>query len=364
MDLTRTEATEASLSGGRKTKKLKANPNDACKRMRKHRLARRNEMETLRRKVVTLGKKLEKLQTDPNRPLAASPYAMATQVLMKNHDALRKETQEAYRIVRRLHPWVVSQVVATETSQAYIHATLVSEAVTRRYSLAWISERVLNTALAAVHRADIAPWEDDYVHVRVRGSSDDRRSLEAIDVQSKFVVFANMETVVAAYWNMFSTSSPMHTSTVIEAVDDDLMYIAQVYHVSKSKQFYIARRFHYDDRVIITQTAVPMDEKFPMTQDECRASGFGWVVFEPVSDSVTLCRRISHFTAPRSMEGPVSLPEMAGMLYQPQTSPQSMITRCQQVFESVLVDQRNYIRRACELSLLSNAPTTESAAAA
>ncbi|KAH9081357.1 hypothetical protein LEN26_021348 [Aphanomyces euteiches] len=79
---------------------------------------------------------------------------------------------------------------------------------------------------ATVHRADIAPWEDDNVHVRVRGSSDDRRSLEAIDVQSKFVVFANVETVVAAYWNLFSTSSPMHTSTVIEAVDDDLMYIA------------------------------------------------------------------------------------------------------------------------------------------
>ncbi|KAH9076847.1 hypothetical protein Ae201684P_010778 [Aphanomyces euteiches] len=68
---------------------------------------------------------------------------------------------------------------------------------------------------------------------------------------------------------------------------------------------------HENDRITITQTGIALDKRFPFQDGENRTNGISWIVFQHVTDRLTLVRWSVLNFCPVNAKGALPLREVA-----------------------------------------------------
>ncbi|CAK4695119.1 unnamed protein product [Aphanomyces euteiches] len=88
----------------------------------------------------------------------------------------------------------------------------------------------------------------------------------------------NTRAVADVIWNLNVRSSPQHAVQAIDMVHDHLLYISMDYGPLKYKFLQLAAMFELDGRIVITNSTIAFDERFPMVDGESRIHGYAWYV--------------------------------------------------------------------------------------
>ncbi|CAK4077924.1 unnamed protein product [Aphanomyces euteiches] len=324
-------------------------------RMQKHRDGLRNETKQLREEVRVLEARLELLKATPNgRKRPASVSKCANQVLMDRLAQLRSKTTKWNTLAHRLYAWVELQQPkeGLRHKMPWMESALLVDLESRRYGYQWLSEKAFHTAQNAFPPDVFGNSVEDMINVTAHLGEDDHGiSWEAVEGHSQYTVATNYVNVAQALWDTLLQSSPMHTSRVVEEVDQHrLLYVCHELNIGDLKQLYIAARFEDNGRIIITQTTIATDDRFPIRNGECRSHGFGWTIVEPITATTTRLRRSFLHTPPTSSHGVLTLDEMARLNhidnYQALTRG-AIIAQLQAMIEESFVAQRAHIRRLC-----------------
>ncbi|CAK4477981.1 unnamed protein product, partial [Aphanomyces euteiches] len=137
--------------------------------------------------------------------------------------------------------------------------------------------------------------------------------IRAIEYHLQFTIFANFENVAKTWWFDLLEASPLVVSTVLDAIGEHIIYVSQEHSSLKYTRLCLAGIVMDEekDRITITQTGIATDDRFPFQDGESRSNGFQWVVFQHVTDNLTLVRWSLLNFCPVNAKGPLSLSEMA-----------------------------------------------------
>ncbi|CAK4535807.1 unnamed protein product, partial [Aphanomyces euteiches] len=184
---------------------------------------------------------------------------------------------------------------------------------------------------------------EDYVEVKLHLDEDDHGTcIHAVECHVQFTIDANFENIV-------------------EKFKENIMYVSQEHTRAKVKRLTIAGAFMDEekDRITITQTGIALDERFPFVEGENRSNGMQWVVFQHITDRLTLVRWTIVNFCPVNANGPLSLSEVAEFLQYrvyPNDSEESLLVKIQSGFDNILTNLRDQFRHRCSRFKLE--PTT------
>ncbi|CAK4398741.1 unnamed protein product [Aphanomyces euteiches] len=129
---------------------------------------------------------------------------------------------------------------------------------------------------------------------------------------SQFTVFGNYSDVAQACWD---TLLQELSSTVIDKIHDDLVYFYIEYGPMKTKLLRLAGMFRLKNRIVITQTTIAYDERYPMKEQESRLHGFGWTILDEIGEGITLWRQSNLFYTPVNQSRPLVLEEIGDFVH-------------------------------------------------
>ncbi|KAH9148875.1 hypothetical protein AeRB84_007913, partial [Aphanomyces euteiches] len=200
---------------------------------------------------------------------------------------------------------------------------------------------------------------EDFLEVKIHLDEDDRGPcIYAIESHVPFTVDANFENVAKTWWFDLVESNPLVEASVLERFEDHIMYLKHEYSSYKYRRLCVAGVFldRDQDRITITQTAIALDDRFPLVEVESRSNGFQWIVFQRITDRLTVVRwSISNF-CPVNADGPISLREYAEKLrcnVNPKDSEEALCAKIQSGLEQALGNLRDQFRSRFKLE-----PTT------
>ncbi|KAF0723172.1 hypothetical protein Ae201684_017793 [Aphanomyces euteiches] len=206
---------------------------------------------------------------------------------------------------------------------------------------------------------------EDFIDVKIHLDEDDRGAcVYATECHVQFTVDANFENVAKTWWFDLVESNPLVEASVIEKFEDHIKYVKHEYTRVKYRRLCVAGVFldHDEDRITITQTGIAIDERFPFVQGESRSNGIQWLVFQHVTDRLTIVRWSIVSFCPVSVNGPLSFFETAlnsGCDVKPDDSEEVLLAKFQTAAEKFLEGARDQFLRRCSRFKLE--PTTISA---
>ncbi|KAH9076565.1 hypothetical protein Ae201684P_010506 [Aphanomyces euteiches] len=172
-----------------------------------------------------------------------------------------------------------------------------------------------------------------------------------MELRTQYTVMGNTRAVADVIWNPNVRSSPQHAVQAIDMVHDHLLYISMDYGPLKYKFLQLAAMFELDGRIVITNSTIAFDERFPMVDGESRVHGYAWTVLDPLEDGRTLCRKSIWQYTPVNKHGPLTLEEI-GILVQDELRSQepreNIITKFQDVIEDGNIMQREQFHQLAD----------------
>ncbi|KAH9119393.1 hypothetical protein LEN26_011687 [Aphanomyces euteiches] len=192
-------------------------------------------------------------------------------------------------------------------------STLLGNEECRKYGYQWLCEKALYMALAAHPYSPFGGRIDDDLIVSMQlGEDHTGTKIEAAQGHSQFTVFGNYSDVAQACWD---TLLQELSSTVIDKIHDDLVYFYIEYGPMKTKLLRLAGMFRLKNRIVITQTTIAYDERYPMKEQESRLHGFGWTILDEIGEGITLWRQSNLFYTPVNQSRPLVLEEIGDFVH-------------------------------------------------
>ncbi|CAK4098495.1 unnamed protein product, partial [Aphanomyces euteiches] len=193
---------------------------------------------------------------------------------------------------------------------------------------------------------------EDSLHVTLHLDEDDRGTcVYAYECHIQFTVDANFENVAKTWWFDLVESNPLVEASIIEKFEDHIMYVKHEFTRFKFRRLCVAGVFldHDEDRITITQTGIAVDERFPFVEGESRSNGFQWIVFQHVTDRLTIVRWSIVSFCPVTANGPLSLFETAVNMrcdVKPEDSEEVLLAKLQTMVENGFEGLRDqFLRR-------------------
>ncbi|KAG9411136.1 hypothetical protein AC1031_016789 [Aphanomyces cochlioides] len=139
---------------------------------------------------------------------------------------------------------------------------------------------------------------------------------------------------------------------IMEKLGDHIVYVKHEHTTWKYKRFCVAGIFldNENDRITITQTGIALDDRFPFQGGESRTNGCQWIVFQHVTDRLTIVRWSILNFCPVNNKGPLSLRETARNMRCSVSSKDSegtLIAKIHSASEEVLENLRDQFLRRC-----------------
>ncbi|CAK4071681.1 unnamed protein product [Aphanomyces euteiches] len=377
----------------------------ARKGMAKLREARKKEIKALTSQVQNLQVALDHLKAHPEEQhQSIQPFAYARRVLDQHHDdALREQVVIRNRLIQSeriakkkridnhkavvlaaqahilrteginmelltrltgqqqlkdfLEDWLMSQ--SPQKGRPLLMETiLLPDDNGRRNGCYFMTNRAYNLSKQKYPpRKTYEEEVEDFLEVKIHLDEDDRETcIYAIESHVPFTVDANFENVAKTWWFDLVESNPLVEASVLERFEDHIMYLKHEYSSYKYRRLCVAGVFldHDEDRITITQTGIAIDEHFPFVQGESRANGNQWIVFQHVTDRLTIVRWTVVNFCPMNANGPLSLLEIALTSHcgaKPEDSEEVLLA-----VEKYLVGLRDQFLRRCSRFKLE--PTT------
>ncbi|KAH9076685.1 hypothetical protein Ae201684P_010621 [Aphanomyces euteiches] len=268
-------------------------------RMRKQeqRERERLEKERLLKLISKMEKKIDTLLASryvaPMVLLNRLPHEVKAAVvqnreLTRHGNRLSSRLEELAKVISILSMWVFLQA-PHEPKPTMMESTLLGNEECRKYGYQWLCEKVLYMALAAHPNKD-----------------------RSCPRHSQFTVFGNYSDVAQACWD---TLLQELSSTVIDKIHDDLVYFYIEYGPMKTKLLRLAGMFRLKNRIVITQTTIAYDERYPMKEQESRLHGFGWTILDEIGEGITLWRQSNLFYTPVNQSRPLVLEEIGDFVH-------------------------------------------------
>ncbi|KAF0699711.1 Aste57867_9725 [Aphanomyces stellatus] len=297
----------------------------ACVRMRKMRAKEKGEKERLHVQLSHLQDTLRRLQISRHVLQLASPaYKYAATVLLKYTQALQYQVQDCHQLLQLLYAWVAAQqphsgLDAWMQSPLPTTSMLLADPVARRHGCEWWSQRIYHTAMKSLPQFPFDATAQDTIRSTLHTCETEHGvHVSAVESPGQFTVFASLEYVAAAWWRLTLEPQRGTHEAVLERMHDRLVVKYEKRHDTSSSRVSIVARVDDDDapRIVLTDCWVAHDECHPLVDDrEFRVHGFGWAVFEKVTDAITLVRASEvHFT-PLTAHGLMPLEDMATRVY-------------------------------------------------
>ncbi|CAK4626956.1 unnamed protein product [Aphanomyces euteiches] len=258
----------------------------ARKGMSKLRAARKREVEALMAQIENLEGVLGHLKAHPEeRHRGINQFVVTRRILDQRNSALKAQVLACNRLIQLLRSWTISR------QKAYNMSLKANEYIPKRKDVA----------------------DDTKVKLHLGVDENGAQSVLAFECQIQFTIFANYENVAKTWWFDLLESAPLLQSTVVEKVGDHIVYVKQEHVDLNYRRLCLAAVFldHEKDRITITQTGIAMDDRFPFQGGESRSNGFQWIVFQHVTDNVTIVRWSILSFCPVNAKGPLSLRDMA-----------------------------------------------------
>ncbi|CAK4282658.1 unnamed protein product [Aphanomyces euteiches] len=284
----------------------------ARKGMSKLRAARKREVEALMAQIENLEGVLGHLKAHPEeRHRGINQFVVTRRILDQRNSALKAQVLACNRLIQLLRSWTISR----QLYNGYVETHVPHDAGSRRSGFDWLTKKAYNMSLKANEyipkRKDVA--DDTKVKLHLGVDENGAQSVLAFECQIQFTIFANYENVAKTWWFDLLESAPLLQSTVVEKVGDHIVYVKQEHVDLNYRRLCLAAVFldHEKDRITITQTGIAMDDRFPFQGGESRSNGFQWIVFQHVTDNVTIVRWSILSFCPVNAKGPLSLRDMA-----------------------------------------------------
>ncbi|KAG9411141.1 hypothetical protein AC1031_016792 [Aphanomyces cochlioides] len=330
--------------------------------MAKLRAARKKEMDVLTSQEQSLQVALAYLKAHPEEQYQSiQPFAYARRVLHQHHDdALREQLVTRNRLIqsgrtakkkriddykavvlaaqahilrtKRINLELLTRLTGRLQLKVFLHDWLASQSPQKKYP----------------PRKTYEEEVEDFLDVNIHLDEDDCGTcVYAIESHT--------------WWFDLVESNPLVESSVLERFEDHIMYLKHEFTRYKFRSLYVAGVFldHDEDRITITQTGIAIDEHFPFVQGESRSNGFQWVVFQHVTDRLTIVRWTIVNFCPVNANGPLSLLETALNSYcaaRPEDSEEVLLAKFQTAAEKYLEGARDQFLRRCSRFKLE--PTT------
>ncbi|CAK4096300.1 unnamed protein product [Aphanomyces euteiches] len=337
----------------------------ARKGMAKLREARKKEIKALTSQVQNLQVALDHLKAHPEEQhQSIQPFAYARRVLDQHHDdALREQVVIRNRLIqseriakkKRIdnHKAVVLAAQAHILRTEGINMELLTRLTGQQQLKDFLEDWLMSQSPQKTYEEEV----EDFLEVKIHLDEDDRGPCTyAIESHVPFTVDANFENVAKTWWFDLVESNPLVEASVLERFEDHIMYLKHEYSSYKYRRLCVAGVFldHDEDRITITQTGIAIDEHFPFVQGESRANGNQWIVFQHVTDRLTIVRWTVVNFCPMNANGPLSLLEIALTSHcgaKPEDSEEVLLA-----VEKYLVGLRDQFLRRCSRFKLE--PTT------
>ncbi|KAH9106521.1 hypothetical protein AeMF1_017882 [Aphanomyces euteiches] len=271
---------------------------DAREGMAKLRLKRKKELQTLIAQVEHLEQALNYLKAHPEEQhQAMSPFAYAHRVLARQYYALNSQVKAIKRFNRLFASWAIPQ----QLYQGYEEIQVPTDAT-------------YNMSVEAQPSSPIERKVEDAIKVKLHVGEDGiGTSIRAIECHVQLTIDANFENAAKTWWFDLVESTPMLSSTIVESFEQHIVYVKQEYPQLKYIRMCVAGVFldHENDRITITQTGIALDKRFPFQDGENRTNGISWIVFQHVTDRLTLVRWSVLNFCPVNAKGALPLREVA-----------------------------------------------------
>ncbi|CAK4830090.1 unnamed protein product [Aphanomyces euteiches] len=299
----------------------------ARKGMAKLRAARKREMEILMAQEQNLQVALEYLKAHPEEQhQSIQPFAYARRVLDQHHDdALREQVIARNRLIQSertakkkriddykavvlaaqahilntecinlelltrqtgrlqlrdfLQHWLASQ--SPQKGRPLLMETiLLPDDNGRRSGCYFMTNRAYNLSKQKYPpRKTYEEEVEDFLEVKIHLDEDDRGTcVLATECHIQFTVDANFENVAKTWWFDLVESNPLVEASIIEKFEDRIKYVKHEYTKVKYRRLCVAGVFldQDQDRIMITQTGIAIDEHFPFVHGESRSNGIQW----------------------------------------------------------------------------------------
>ncbi|CAK4163349.1 unnamed protein product [Aphanomyces euteiches] len=289
--------------------------------MAKLRLKRKKEVKDLTAQVENLEQALNYLKAHPEeRHQAMTPFAYARRIRAKRYCALNSQINNHKRWISLCSGWAIPR------------------------------GRFMSQFMLAVDEMDSIITNKAYnMSLEARPSTPKE---EEVEDAVKFTIDANFENVAKTWWFDLVESSPLLSSTIVEQVQHNVVYVRHQHTRAKFKRLSLAGVFldEEKDRITITQTGITLDEQFPFVEGENRSNGMQWIVFQHITDRLTQVRWSVMNFCPVNANGPLSLRETAQYMQypvHPNDSEELLLLKIQSGFETILTNLHDEFRQRC-----------------
>ncbi|KAG9411114.1 hypothetical protein AC1031_016763 [Aphanomyces cochlioides] len=279
-----------------------------------------------------------------------NPFAYAISVLERRRDVLDAQCIDRERVIN----WLFGLKIPPP-ARNYMDVTLRQDDQGRRSGCVYVTHRTFNMAQRAYPYKPFGDQVEDLIGVKMHlGEDEDGICILAFESHLQFTVCANYENVAKTWRFDYTERTPAFTVRMIEEMDDGILYIIQEHNHVKLRRISVSGVFPGyagQNRITITHAGIAVDERFPFAASETRSNGFQWIIFEHVTDRMTLVRwsllNFGHVNA----HGRLSLRDTARSLCCPVNQYDSddlIVERIRTVCESGLTDIRDQFCQRCD----------------
>ncbi|CAK4274185.1 unnamed protein product [Aphanomyces euteiches] len=316
--------------------------------------------------IKVMEKQVELLENDlMRRKQEVDPHFLATVLataeildFQETNKELKSMLENREKLMKWLAAWVETYKVH-KGGPNYMEVTLLQDDNGRRRGSVYMTNRAhMMSQNANPYKPFGCRIEDDTKVTAHLGEDANGVCVQAFECHVIFTVEANYENV-AKTWRFDQTeSTPIFSVKSVEDMDHDILYMIHEHNELKRKRIAISgifRGYEGQDRITITHTGIAVDERYPFTPGEVRSNGFQWVIFEHVTDRLTIVRWSLLNYCPVNVNGSLSLLETAQSLRCPVSqydSEEAIIERMCRVSEQGLMKIRDQFRGRCKRFLL------------
>ncbi|KAH9104873.1 hypothetical protein AeMF1_019176 [Aphanomyces euteiches] len=285
--------------------------------MAKLRAKRKRLVKVLMVEIENLEMALGYLQAHPeDQRKKINPFAYVRSVLKRRSDALNVQLIDRERWINWLCGWNIPS-----TRPYFMDVTLREDDQSRQSGCVYVTHRTYNMSQRAYPYKPFGNQVDDLIDVEMHVREDDHGvCIQAFECHLQFTIFANYENVAKTWHFDFTESTPAFAVKAIEEMDDGILCVIHEHNEMKLKRIAVSGVFRGQDgqdRITITHAGIAVDDRFPFAPGEVRSNGFQWVVFEHVTDLITLVRWSLLNFRPVNADGPLPLRDIARSLHCP-----------------------------------------------
>ncbi|CAK4614110.1 hypothetical protein AeMF1_019179 [Aphanomyces euteiches] len=251
----------------------------------------------------------------------ADPHFVALIIAKAKIATFEQENKELETMLadrEELKAWLADWVDAFTPKKGepnYMELTLLQDDQGRRRGSSYMTNRTHLMSQKAYPYKPFGNSLEDITEVKCHLGEDEYGvCIKAFESYAHFTVEGNFEDLAKAWRFDLTESTPAFSVMLMDKMDDDILYIIHELHHLKLKRISVSGVFPGypgQERVTVTHSGIAVDERFPFHEGESRANGFQWIIFEKISDSLTLVRWSLVNFCPVNANGPLSLHETA-----------------------------------------------------